>query len=54
MFAQNALVDTPCRVVIVPTDDPKLKAVVIPTACLAQQSQSQTLIEQILATLTNL
>ena len=37
-----------------PTDDPKLKAIIIPVSCLTQQSQSQTFFEQVIATLASL
>ena len=44
MFAKSSVSDAAnsSSVVIVPTDDPKLKAVIIPEDCLTQQSQSQS------------
>ena len=46
--------DQDSSIVIIPTDDPRIKAVIIPSDCLTQQSQSQTLNEQITATLASL
>ena len=56
IFAKSALVETTndSSVVIVPTDDPNLKMVIIPQDCLTQQSTSQTQLESILATLASL
>ena len=57
MFAKTSVVSdsaSSSSVIIVPTDDPKLKVVIIPGDCLTQQSQSQSFQEQILATLTSL
>ena len=56
MFAKSSAASNPeSNVVIVPTDDPKLKVIIIPNDCLAQQTVSQqSYQEQILATLCSL
>ena len=42
------------NVIIVPTDDSRLKAIIIPRECLAHQSQSASEFDSVLATLTSL
>jgi len=54
VFASSSAESAAGQVVIVPTDDPKLNVIIVPVACLTQQSHSQTFTEQVLATLTSL